>query len=429
MGGARACIGKPIIQCNYISNRCSPQYIPTQNQLTDSLSSPTTTQSPSTPTMVHTTGNVKSTNYAMEESSADSKSLNEKATTTSAVPVGNTLITTTDQSISTQGTTEQMTPRLGNVTAKRTALSDGSSSTEEKLTSGEADPATTTSQMIPTNASAITLDIISGPPDLAVSTSAVTELKSVTGSKVSGPVDDKGQSERSTTFSGGLNKIERKSTSNADNVGSTTHTITSSDPATTNNIMGTDHSARASYGTMTPTPADDPTISPSKRMPVSASSGKFPTEVSQTPEAAGVYTKSTRGSASPSGEAHGSGSPGPGPRVPTVPALQINGTHSGLLKNRSEKGRCKMKMIQVCENQPSQTPTPTKKNFSANAEKEMQSLRSPPIICETMDFSWKDWTKADCQTSHIAIGLIASLIVMTIFALIALSDIFNVCGN
>ena len=369
-----------------------------------------------------------STNYPMEASSPISKSINEK-NTTSAVPVSSAFITLTDQSSSTQGTTEQMTTRSGNANAEGTTVFYDSSSTEGKRTSGEADPASTTSQMIPTNASAITRSIISGPPDLAGSISAVTELNNVTGPTVSGPVDEKGQSEKGTTFSGGLNKIERKSTSNADNVGSTTHTITSSDPATTNNNMGTDHSARASYGTMTPTPADNPTISPSKRMPTSASSGLFPTKVSQTPEAAGDYTKSSRGSASKSGEAHGSGSPGPSPRVPTVQALQINGTHSGLLKNRTEKGRCKMKMIQVCENQPSQTPTPTKKNFWANAEKEKQSLRTPPIICETMDFSWKDWTKADCQTSHIAIGLIASLIVMTIFALIALSDIFNVCGN
>ena len=246
------------------------------NQLTEAMASPTTTQSLATPIVVQTRGNKVSTYYAMEASSSDSKFINEKITTTSAVPASNDFTKTTDQSISAQGTNEQMTPRSGNANAESTTVSDGSISTEGKLT-------------------------------------------------------------------------------------------------------------------------------------------------------AGVYTTSSRVSASQSGKAHGSGNPAPRPNVPTVPALQTNGNYSGQSGNGTDKGRCTMKMIQVCENQPSQTPTPGKKNFWGSAEKEIQSLRTAPIICKTMDFSWRDWTKADCHTSHIALGLIASLIVMTIFALIALSDIFNVC--
>ena len=449
MGPYRACIGKPIVQCNYITNLCTPQYVRPQNQLPVAISSTTTTHPLST--MVQTRIIKISAQYleastsgatprsrvysskgvALEASSADFKSIKGKTTTTFTEPVSTDFTSTTDHASlvsavsEPEGTTDQTTHGTGNAKGEGTT---GSTSTQRKLTSNdsEADPASITTQVTPTDSTAIAQNIKSGPTDLASSTSAVSEPNSITGQQVPGSVNKSKPVDKVTTSYGGLNKIEKKYTSKAANLGSTTHKIASSDLTTTNLNKRTRHSARASYyGTTVST--EDPTISPSKRMLTSVKSNE---KASQTIKASALYTTSSRPSTSPSEDANSSGSPGTRPRVSTVPELQTNGNHYGQSTKRANTtGRCRMTTIQVCENQPSQTPTPAKKNFWANAEKEIQSLRSPPIVCKTMDFSWKDWTKTDCITSHIAIGLIASLILIIILSLIVLSDIFKVCAN
>ena len=373
MIGDSACIGKPIVQCNYITNMCTPQIVPTDRI---SLTTPTqhmptsaevqtresimtthnTDASSPAETTAHTIGSSRVFNE--ERSSADFSTIKEITTANSADPVHVTTADDSARSVPTVGKPNSSTGQdtHGEITAveaetvgsaSKIHVSTGMGDTGHAITTGPTDSASSSSATAElksgrtttesTNMDAKSNHIITGPTDSATKAPATVEPKSVTGQDVTDTVPKTDANGRATTVSVGSSRGKGKITS----------------PETDK--------------------TQDSTVSTSK-----------------TP--------------------------------------QTNGNHSAQSRNgTSNPRRCWMKTIQVCENQPSQTPTPAKKNFWANAENEIQSLRSPPIVCGSMDFSWKDWKKTDCQTSHIVIGLTATAVVLISFALLVLSDIFQFC--
>ena len=389
MIGDSACIGKPIVQCNYITNMCTPQIVPTDRT---SLTTPTqhmptsaevqtresiitthnTDASSPAETTAHTIGSSKVLNE--ERSSADFSTIKEITTANSADPVH---VTTADDSA-------RSVPTVGKPNSSTGQDTNG------KITAVEAETVGSASKIhVSTGMGATGHAITTGPTDSASSASATAELKSVSGHDSPAEVTDTAVNGRTTT---GSTNMDAKSN----------HIITG--------------------------PTDSATKAPATVEPKSVT-GQDVTDTVPKTDANGRATTVSVGSSRGEGKITSTETDKTqDSTVSTSKTPQTNGNHSTQSRNgTSNPRRCWMKTIQVCENQPSQTPTPAKKNFWANAEKEIQSLRSPPIVCGPMDFSWKDWKKTDCQTSHIVIGLTATAVVLISFALLVLSDIFQFC--
>ena len=355
MGFGRACIGRPVVQCNYTTDRCSPGKIVPALQPHSTTSSHMTTPS-------------------ITVKDSESVTLYSHITLTVNKVRSSVMITNSSDKVSSfagststgEQTAVAVTFAAGNVGTKVTSATESESSTSAVSEAASAS------------------ERITHAPKKLTSThetgSTVADGSSTPGGKVTSPGDsseydlktgDNAQTSSSDTEATTLNgnssvslfKALIKSTLSGNSNKALPHTQTSQTTASFTGLR-TEGSESSKY-------MDSPGTTNAER-------------------------RSTT----------------------TVPENTIqNGENASQI--------CSIKTIQICENQTN--PVPNGKIFWANAEKEIQSLRSPPIVCGNINFTWRDWTKMDCLTSHIAIGLTASVLVMTVFALIALSDIFQFC--
>ena len=359
-GFGRACIGRPVVQCNYTTDRCSLRKIVPAQQPYSSTSSHVTTPSSPASTKVK---------------ASESVTLYSHTTPTVNNVIASFMITNSSNTVSSFA---------------------GSTSTGEKTA-----VAATFGENVGTNVTSAT--------ESEGSTSDVSEAASDSANMTHAPKKMTSTHETITTVADGSSTPGGKVTPPGDSFEGK-YDLTTGDNAQT-----------SSSDTEATTLNGNSSVSLFKALIKSTLSVKLNdivphTQTSET--SASVTALRTEGSES-SKYMDGPGTTTAERRSTTT--VSENTTQNGETATQI----CSIKTIQICENQTN--PVPNGKIFWANAEKEIQSLRSPLIVCENMNLTWRDWTKMDCLTSHIAIGLTASVVVMTVFALIALSDIFQFC--